>query len=232
MEEIQKYNPDEIKEWRIRLENFQALLHKKPKTVKSRKVSSQKSINYVPIDTIEKQLDQLFFGLWKWELLFEPKLIINEIMVCGRLHYFHPVANVWLHKDGVGVAQVRMKADSDWTQAINKIQNALEMDIPHAEADALKSAAAKIGDVFGRNLRRDIQEPYQALIKNSTETISKEDDDIFMKLLIDIDGFEKAEELKASAPKILAKASSLPKSLQDKLAKEIQQKYNKLKSKR
>lgn len=215
-------NPEEIEAWRIKLENFQRLLHRKPK-----KTASRQNIQYVPIDTVETTLDELFFGLWKWEILFEPKREMNEILVCGRIHFFHPVAQTWLFRDGVGVAQIRMKKDTDFTNYANKIQNALEMDIPHAEADALKSAAGKIGNKFGRNLRRELKDNYEGLYKEEVK-ISKELDDLYMNVCAIIGGYENSEQLRKDKDSILGKAIKLPAEYQQKLADELQSKYNEL----
>ena len=221
-------SPEEIKRWRMNLENFQRLLHRKP-----RKIEHRQGIPYVPIDAVQKALDELFFGLWKWEVLFEPKLIVNEIMICGRLHYFHPVAQTWLFRDGVACAQVRFKEKTDWTIVSNKIQNTLEMDVPHAEADALKSAAGKIGDKFGRNIRRKIKDDFQGIYGEEVETLTKEQDSIYMNLCVVIGTYEKAEELRKDTSSILEKAKGkLPKSHLDKLEEEIQTQYNKLKGKK
>lgn len=215
-------DPKEIEAWRIKLENFQRQLHRKPK-----KTASRQNVQYVPIDTVETTLDELFFGLWKWEILFEPKREMNEIIICGRLHYFHPVAQTWLFRDGVGVAQIRIISGKPFTDFSNKIQNALEMDVPHAEADALKSAAGKIGNKFGRNIRRELKDNYEGLYKEEVK-LSKEQDDLYMNLCTVIGTYERSEQLRKEKDSLLKKANPLPQEYYNKIAGEIQSKFNEL----
>lgn len=110
--------------------------------------------SYVSIGVIEKKLDELFSGLYKISCL-EFKQIANELVVIARIEYFHPIAGVWLHRDGVGGAQIRWAKGVDITDMNGKYKNALVADAPHAYAEAIKNAAKKIGNIFGRNLNRD-----------------------------------------------------------------------------
>lgn len=154
----------QLEDLRERLDNFNINVNKPPKP---KEIAKHKhyGFDYIPIDALQKKADKYFLGLWKWEILWEPRLVINEIQVAGRFHYLHPTAGIWLFRDGVGVAQVRFESKKDWTKIENKIQNTLQMDIPHAEAEAMKSAMAKIGDAFGRNLRRELKTEYERLTK-------------------------------------------------------------------
>ena len=61
---------------------------------------------------------------------------------------------IWISRSGVGVAQIRQKSGSNIQDVNAKIKNALEMDVPHAKADAIKNAAKSLGKHFGRDLSR------------------------------------------------------------------------------
>lgn len=111
-------------------------------------------VYYLPIGLIEKKLDEIYSGLYRISIV-ETRQVANEFIVVARIEYFHPVAGVWLHRDGIGACQIRWKKDVDITDLNGKIKNALAADAPHAYAEAVKNAAKKIGNLFGRNINRD-----------------------------------------------------------------------------
>lgn len=113
-----------------------------------------KTIKFVPVGSIERMLDELFSGLYNIEIR-EVKIVANEIVIHARIQYYHPVAGVWLHRDGIGAVQIRWTRGIDITDMNGKLKNALVADAPHAYAEAIKNAAKKIGKMFGRSLNRD-----------------------------------------------------------------------------
>jgi hypothetical protein len=146
----------------IACEKFQKGLNSTPLQVIKHKHTG---VMYIPVSAIEASLDRMFTGLWSTKNA-DWRLIANEVVFSLELHYFHPIAKVWLSRCGVGAAQMRMVKGSQITDINGKIKNALEMDVAHAKADALKNAAKSIGDLFGRNVARkkEHRTPYEGIL--------------------------------------------------------------------
>jgi len=160
-EEIQKYGAkqEDENEELVKLQKFIKLTERKPAVVKKHK----QGFAYVPISEVENQLNRVFFGLWNW-VVKNTQVVGNEILVQGDLEVFHPITKTWIRRSGVGASQIRMRKGSKPSME-NKIPTALQMDYPHAEAEAFKNAAQKFGKLFGRDLRRDFESQYEELIK-------------------------------------------------------------------
>lgn len=198
-------NKEIAKQWRIDLQKFLVLLDKEPTAIKKH---TKQNFEYVPIGALEAGLDKLFFGLWNWTITFPQTTVGNEIISYGRLTFFHPVAKVWLHRDGIGASQVRFKQNSDFTNIANKLQTALQMDSPHADANAFKNACQKVGKMFGRGLRRDYTEDYEELIRtdNPKKKNKNSDSKILEQFKTEVDKYPHWEPLSGSAYGIVEKA--------------------------
>lgn len=146
-----------------KLQKLIKLTEKPPKKI----ARHSQGFDYVPIDALETQLNELFFGLWNWEIN-DVRIVANEIVVYGTLSVFNPIAKVWIKRSGIGAAQIRIKKGKE-PSVENKIPNALQLDAPHANAEAFKNACASLGKKFGRGLRRDITTDYEPLIKEPTQ---------------------------------------------------------------
>lgn len=158
MKNLIEYNGAAIDFTLSDLDKFTARLNREPN---EREVESDRSgAKYLPISFVQTTLDELFLGLWSWEVK-QYQVIANEITVHGELRFFHPVARVWLTRSGVASAIIRQRKDADLTDIGAKIKDSLVMDLPHAEADAMKSAARKIGKIFGRDLNRKFVDQYK-----------------------------------------------------------------------
>lgn len=116
--------------------------------------SESKPVKFIPIGAIEAKLDSIFSGLYSITII-DTKIVANEIVIIARIRYFHPIAQTWLERDGIGAAQIRFNKDVPITDLRGKLKTALQADAPHAYAEAIKNAAKKIGNVFGRNINRD-----------------------------------------------------------------------------
>lgn len=147
---------------------------------------------YLPISTVETQLDELFFGLWKTEN-FRWQVVANEIVGSLDLHYLHPVAGVWLVRTGVGSVMIQqdgykkdelgqyINGSDGKRQKINprpsdvdaKIKNTLVKDFPHLKSECLKNAAKSLGNMFGRNLNRKDQDIYAPGLPNLMGAVRK-----------------------------------------------------------
>lgn len=186
----------------IEMQKFLSLINKKPTKIAEYNVAGTK-FNYVPVESLEANLDRHYFGLWSTEN-FKYQVVGNEITGSLDLVVFHPIAKVWVKRTGCGAVQIRCKAGSE--PGLNsKIKNALQMDLPHLESECIKNACQKLGRLFGRGLRRDINEDYTPLIKD----VSEIDAEVTGKLKIYVDkatGKSKAF-LKTEIPNIMLEAS-------------------------
>lgn len=127
-----------------------------------------KGFDYLPASFVQMELDEVFFGLWSWEVK-NIQIVANEILVQGDLKYFHPITGQWITRSGVGAAIIRQVKGSGITDIDGKIKDAITMDLPHAETDAFKNAAKKIGKRFGRDLNRKFTDEYDNQVKTEAE---------------------------------------------------------------
>jgi len=165
--------PDEETDFRLKLQNFTKLLSKHAESKDLQKTPDGKA-SYLPIDFIETQLDELFYGLWETKN-FEWKPIANEVTASITLRVFHPTAKIWIER--VGAASYVIMVDrapegltgqdrNRWALDINnKKPNALDMGLPKLKTDCLKNAALSLGNTFGRNVNRKLIDTYNPLTK-------------------------------------------------------------------
>lgn len=111
-----------------------------------------KGVKYLPIDKVELMLTRIFQE-WKCEVISYNQLF-NSVSVQIRLHYKNPTTGEWSYQDGLGA--VGLQTDKG---ALASDLSAIKLDavmkaLPAAESYALKDAAEKLGDLFGRNLNR------------------------------------------------------------------------------
>ena len=151
------------------ISDFNKFLDKKPNKSETEVNELANDSLYLPIDVIEKKLDQLFNKLWHFRIVGRT-VVVNEIVYDVELTVFHPIARVWLTRAGTGAAQIRMRNYPDQKSSpLNvemKIKNSVEADAPHALANALKNAAKRFGSAFGRDLNREDSNEryYEAMI--------------------------------------------------------------------
>jgi hypothetical protein len=192
---ITKY--ESIQDMRFKLEGYEKMVDKDPVgAVKKGDKNNKLDFAYIPIDILEEEITKYTFGLWNWVIDGDPIIVANEIIVRGTLEIFHPVVGIWLKRSGIGAAQIRYQAEyetvngksvktkTDITDISKKITTALQMDAPHAAAEAFKNAASKYGRIFGRGLRRDITQDYKGFgIKESVNPDIKQALDKILILL-------------------------------------------------
>ena len=138
------------------LNNFLKETSKKPnpKLIKENKYAGNSK--YLEIGYIEAKLDQVYHGLWSWEIKHAEQ-IINGVMIYGDLKVFHPVAQVWIVRSGIGFKEFQLSKGETERTPQNLSEKALERDVPIAAAEAFKNASKKIGNTFGRHLNREFK---------------------------------------------------------------------------
>lgn len=116
---------------------------------------------YLPIGYIEAKLDQIFRGLWSTEITHEG-VAANGYTVSIKLSVYHPIANVWLARAGIGASAFEVAKGAspiDFTQINAK---GIEKIIPKAKTEAFKNAVKSLGNIFGRNLNREFKHGHAA----------------------------------------------------------------------
>lgn len=125
-----------------------------------KKVQKHQGYEYIPISTVEKDLDRLFFGLVQYEVISYQQ-VFNEVACHARIKVFHPVIQQWLNYDGLGSAVLQQDAN---TKVVDfhmfKKANAGQLTFPKAYAEAIKNAAKKIGKMLGADLNRKFEDNY------------------------------------------------------------------------
>lgn len=161
------------------LENFTKRLNERPAQQEIKINKAAKNSKYLPISFIEAKLDEVFAGLWNFEMQRE-QVIANEIIGVGVLEVFHPIARTWIKRSGTAAVMIQqVSKDNGGTGRISniddKIKNTLVKDFPHLETECIKSAAKKLGKMFGRDLNREFEDVYSPIYteeQNNTEGLS------------------------------------------------------------
>jgi hypothetical protein len=162
------------------LEQFTQRLNAQPDESEIQVNKAANNSKYLPISFTETKLDEIFAGLWNWELK-SYMVVANEIIATGVLEIFHPVARVWLRRSGTAAVMIQQKSEKYGgsgrvSNIDDKIKNTLVKDFPHLESEVLKSAAKKFGKVFGRDLNRQFEDSYSPIYTeevNSTEGLAQ-----------------------------------------------------------
>lgn len=111
-----------------------------------------KNVKYIPIEKVEFLLTRIFQE-WRVEILSEGQLF-NSVYVKVRLHYLNPVTGEWSFHDGVGAVDVQTAKGESAADLSKIVANAVMKALPAAESYAIKDAAEKLGELFGKNLNR------------------------------------------------------------------------------
>lgn len=134
---------------RERLENYMSTMHRKPHHKKVFRNQYANNASYLLVSNIEMDLDRLYLGLWE----FLPhgagaEVLVNSVVYNGVLRVFHPVANIWLSRAGVGAVDIQV--DANGVIKAKGIQKA----VGAAKTFAFKNAAKSLGKRYGRDLNR------------------------------------------------------------------------------
>lgn len=144
--EIKQTEADE--KYILAMERFLVFMSRPPSKIKKRQ-----NVEYLTISEMENLLDTIFLGQWQTEIT-QTIIVGNEIVMNVKVGILHPITKQWLWRAGTGAAMIRQNKGAKISDIDSKIMNAVEMDAPHAKADAIKNAVKSFGDIFGRNLMR------------------------------------------------------------------------------
>lgn len=136
-----------------------------PSWIKKRELGGSKTSTYIPL-AIQQALADKFFR--ECDVIDEKyTLIVNEILVTVKLSVLpdYPFSE---HRIITGTASKPVQQDSGSFASgfpNGKKTNALEYNAPAARAAALSNALTTFGNVFGRNLSRDIKASFSFIRK-------------------------------------------------------------------
>ena len=160
------YESKEIQQVKDTMDGLYKTLSKKPDPKHIKKNKYANNSNYVEIGYIEAQLDRLFLS-WDW-IVDSVQLIANGIVVTGKL-VVKTVNGNTITRSGVAGVEIQTLKNATSLTPETISSKALDRDPGRAEAYALKNAASKLGNVFGRGLNRDFNHehiPSQDIIRD------------------------------------------------------------------
>ena len=156
MTQIIKHNPNQefIEESKNVLDNLKVKLGEFPPVAQMKQNKYANNAWYVDIGYVEAKLDQLFLN-WDW-VIDSAEFVVNAYVVRGTLTVM-TLANTKIIRSGIGASEIQIRKGSTGVSASDIASKALERDVPKSESQALKNAASKLGNIFGRNLNRDFK---------------------------------------------------------------------------
>lgn len=146
--------PDELDKFKKVIDNQLKELSKKPDNKNVKKNKFANNSDYLEIGYIEAQLDRMFAS-WDWEV-HGVQNIANGIVVNGTLTVTS-YSGMKIKRSGVAGVEIQTKSGSTELNPATISSKAMDRDPGRAEAYALKNAAAKLGNAFGRHLNRGFQ---------------------------------------------------------------------------
>lgn len=152
LEKINSVGIADITEIKHTMDNVYKVLSTKPdpKNIKTNKYAN--NAKYLEIGYIEAQLDRLFLS-WDWEVN-SVQNVANGIVVIGKLTVLTLTGNK-ITRSGVAGVEIQTKVGATTLTPDAIASKAMDRDPGRAEAYALKNAASKLGNAFGRGLNRD-----------------------------------------------------------------------------
>lgn len=110
------------------------------------------NVSYIPIEKVEFLLTRIF-QQWKAEVISYSQLF-NSVACHVRLHYLNPINGQWSFQDGLGAVGIQTDKGAAASDMNAIKQDAVMKALPAAESYAIKDAAEKLGEIFGKNLNR------------------------------------------------------------------------------
>lgn len=130
-----------------------------------------KGVKYIPIEKVEFLLTRIFQE-WRVEILSEGQLF-NSVYCKVRLHYKNPLNGEWSYHDGIGAVDVQTAKGESAADLSKIVANAVMKALPAAESYAIKDAAEKLGELFGKNLNRKDTMAFSGAYMNETMWTNK-----------------------------------------------------------
>jgi len=173
-----------------------------------------KDVKYLTIARIEFLLTSIFIN-WQVEIR-NVQLIANSVVTTIRLHYQDPVTGEMRWQDGLGAAPIQTDKDAGAADFDKVKSDAVMKAAPASETFAVKDAAHKLGNLFGKDLNRRDEIVYDGLagrfdpITKIRKELSKkigecQDPEITDKVIEAVTKLEETKELTVDDYKALLK---------------------------
>lgn len=120
-----------------------------PQWVRTNRYSN--NAKYIPIRLVE-QLLRTYFGTYQTEMIGQPVVIGNSVVVSVHLKVFHPILKEWLTYAGTGAVPIEVQKDAQPLEFEKINSKALHKNVPAAKSYAVSNAAKSIGKIFGSHL--------------------------------------------------------------------------------
>ncbi len=123
---------------------------------------------YIPIERIEWLLTRVFI---RWHVEVKTvQLIANSVEVTVRLYYQDVVTKEMLWQDGIGAVALQTDQGAGAIEFDKIKSSAVQIAAPAAETYAVKDAAEKIGNLFGKDINRQTYIAYTDLVGSISKT--------------------------------------------------------------
>lgn len=126
-------------------------------------IKKNNGLEYIPIRIVETLLRSVF-GTYQVEMIGQPHVIGNSVVVSVNLKVFHPLFREWLNYSGTGAVPIQLRKGTNDPLDFSKINpTALQRNIPAAKAYAISNAAKSIGKIFGAELNNGTDEVWNLM---------------------------------------------------------------------
>jgi hypothetical protein len=129
-------------------------LNKEPKKEWVQVNKHSENAKYLPIRIVENLL-RSFFGVYQVEMVGQPHIIGNSVVVSVHLKVYHPILKEWLIYAGVGAVPIQLEQGANPLEFDRIKSKALHKNVPAAKSFAVSNAAKSIGRIFGSDLNND-----------------------------------------------------------------------------
>lgn len=133
---------------------FNELLSTTPKAEWIKVNKHSNNARYLPIRKVEDLL-RSFFGAYQVEMIGQPHILGNSVVISVHLKVYHPIIKEWLVYAGTGAVPIELEQGAKPLQFELIKAKGLHKNIPAAKAFAVSNAAKLIGRVFGSDLNND-----------------------------------------------------------------------------
>lgn len=144
-----------------------ALMNQPPKSEWVKQHPTIRNYSYLPIERVEFLLKTIF-KRYRIEITGQGQSF-NGVWVTVRVHYVHPITGEWDYHDGIGAAELQLRAKTTEEKELeaetgkkfrvpfsteNINAGAISMAYPIAKTVAIKDACDHFGKLFGSDLNR------------------------------------------------------------------------------
>lgn len=151
---------------------------------------------YIPIERIEYLLSRIFVRWWV-EVIGQPILIANSVVVNVRVFVINPITGEVEHNDGVGAEPLQTNSGANPNDIMAMKSNAVKLAVPNAKTNAIKDAVEMWGKIFGKDINRQENIDYSTILrKNTGESKIRSKEDVLMQIIKNAETPNQLEKIK------------------------------------